>query len=91
MPLLSDFSRWLRGSFTCVKCGREVQLLTFGYGSVICPDCYNGEGNSLFLDDRFLLNRLLLRSLNKKGTYKEEFLEDLSLDYPHVGDVEVKV
>ena len=91
MPLLSDFSRWLHGSFTCVKCGREVRLLTFGYGEVICPDCYDGEHESIFFDDRFLLNRLLMRSLIKKGTYKEELLEDLLLDYPHIGDVEVKV
>ena len=91
MPLLSDFSRWLRGSFTCVKCGKPVHLLTFGYGKVICPDCYDGEFESIFFDDSYLLNRLFMRSLSKKHVFKEELFEDLSLDYPHVGEVEIKV
>ena len=51
--------RWLKGSFTCKKCGREVHAMRFGYGTTICPDCHEGEQPYIFLDRSYWLNRLI--------------------------------
>jgi len=59
--IFERLQRWLSGTFTCIKCGRKVHALTFGYGTTICPDCYEGEENFLILDENFLLNRLIAR------------------------------
>jgi len=51
--------RWLGGAFVCSKCGRTVHLLSFGYGTTVCPDCYDGDWPLINLDKSFILNRLL--------------------------------
>ena len=69
--------RWLSGSFNCVKCGKRMYMMTFGYGEAICPDCYNGEKKFIFLDNTFILNRIILRSANKdKFSHEKDIIED---------------
>jgi len=63
--MFERLQRWLSGNFTCIKCGRKVHALTFGYGTTICPDCYEGEQPFIFLDEGYWLNRLL--SLIRRG------------------------
>jgi hypothetical protein len=63
---VSKFSRWLSGSFTCMKCGREFNTMTFGYGEAICPDCFQGEQQFLFYDQTYWLNRLTAKLINHK-------------------------
>lgn len=69
--MFERFRRWLSGSFTCRSCGREVHAMTFGYGTTICLDCYEGEQPLLFLNEGYWLNRLLLRltRLPREGRY----------------------
>jgi len=57
---------WLSGTFTCIKCGRKVHAMTFGYGTTICPSCYEGEKNFLCFDEGYWLNRLL-SSIRRRG------------------------
>jgi len=52
--------RWLRSSWVCKKCGKEFHTASFGYGTCVCPDCYDGEQSFLFLDKTFLLNKLIV-------------------------------
>ena len=61
MSLFGNLRRWLRGSFTCVRCGREFHVMTFGCGTAVCPDCYSGEQPFLFFDDGFWLNRVMMK------------------------------
>jgi hypothetical protein len=54
------FRRWLSGEFTCRKCGKTwYSYASFGFGEMICPDCYRGEQPWLFPDMNCWLNRLL--------------------------------
>jgi len=53
--------KWLSGTFICRMCGRSINLMTFGYGECICPECYNGEEKTVFFDTGYWLNRLLDR------------------------------
>jgi hypothetical protein len=66
MLLPSKLKSWLSGSFTCRKCGREFNTMTFGYGEAICPDCYTGERQFLFHDQEYLLNRLTARLVKQE-------------------------
>lgn len=59
MTYLHKLRRWLKGSLTCIKCGKEFQILSFGYGEAICPNCYESEGRFLFYDTSYWLNRLI--------------------------------
>jgi hypothetical protein len=58
--MFSKFREWVNGTFICKKCGRTCQVMSFGSGSCICPDCYTGEDRFLFFDGSYFLNRLLL-------------------------------
>ena len=57
--VLANFNRWLKGSFVCECCGRTFHLLAFGYGTVRCPLCFEGEGYFMRLDESYWLNRLV--------------------------------
>ena len=61
MSHLSNLFRWLSGSFTCMKCGCEVHLMTLGFGKTICPTCYQGEQQFILMDDKYWLNRIILK------------------------------
>jgi len=63
--MFEKFRRWLSGTFTCRRCGLEVHALTFGYGTTICPDCYEGEEDFLRLDEGYWLNSLLSRLIKR--------------------------
>ena len=39
---------WLRGEYTCRKCGKTYFSLSFGTGEMICPECYKGEQPFIF-------------------------------------------
>ncbi len=58
--------RWLSGSFICKKCEREFHTMSFGYGEIICPDCYEGERRFISFDDGFWLNRIVAYKINQR-------------------------
>ena len=60
------FKLWLAGTFACAKCGRKTTSMNFGYGSYICPNCYNGETNFYSLDTSYWLNRVVSRISGRK-------------------------
>jgi len=66
MPPFENFHRWLKGSFVCKRCGKEVYALFFGYGKTICPDCYDGEQSFIFFDGRYWLNRITAHLLKQR-------------------------
>jgi hypothetical protein len=39
----------------------KYSLQIFGFGEVICPDCYGGEEHFLFFNSSFFLNRIMMR------------------------------
>ena len=54
--------------------------MSFGYGEVICPRCYEGEREFIFLDNSFFLNRLLTIFSRHKFTNRlDEGIEDVLL------------
>ena len=91
MGLFRNLSRWLNGSFSCVRCGRELHIMSFGYGTAICPDCYNGEQHFLFFDDRFWLNRILMRLLYRGLPRTRPPSSDPALDPTLFAQPEVEV
>ena len=50
---------WLKGKFVCRKCGKNLCAFFFGFGEAICPDCYDGEPEFIFLDTSYWLNRII--------------------------------
>jgi hypothetical protein len=69
----SNLYKWLTGTFTCIKCGKEYQTMSFGYGEAICPDCYNGEPSFVFYDKSYWLNRIIAKIPNQGTLIKEHF------------------
>ena len=69
----TNLFEWLNGIFTCKYCGKQFHVLSFGFGSIICPDCYKGERSFIFLNDAYWLNHLMLKYLTrmKKSLYME--------------------
>ena len=61
-------------------CGRQLYLMTFGYGEAICPNCYNGEQPFIFLDKSYWLNRIVARFLEHEAPIPEEDITELLLD-----------
>jgi hypothetical protein len=58
--------------------------MSFGFGKVICPLCYNGEKDFVFPDNRYFLNRLISRlNRNKTKEKRDELLEDLLFENFH--------
>ena len=74
-----------------MKCGRGVRLFTFGYGATVCPDCYRGEQPFVFFDDRFWMNRFLMRFVGQSGGQLESLDEVSVQDYPTHGEPEIEV
>ena len=89
MALFADVFRWLRGSFVCVKCGREFHLSTFGFGKVVCPGCYRGEEEFIFFDDGFWLNRLMMRFMGRGGLQQKDL--DPALIHELLSQPEIEV
>ena len=81
--MFKRFNLWISGSFECVKCGRHVHLLSFGYGKTICPNCYDGETEIISLDNGYWLNRLYSR-LSKIGTANLEQIADEEILNEHL-------
>lgn len=64
--------------------------MTFGYGAAVCPDCYAGEQPFLFFDDRFWLNRFLMRFVAGSGSRSELKVEHSALDQPPMRQPEIE-
>ena len=79
--MLPKFLRWLKGYFTCERCGREFFVNTFGFGTSICPDCYSGERNFIFLDSSYWLNRILRFRTN--GRFLDSVKGEISASKDH--------
>lgn len=61
--------------------------MCFGYGEVVCPDCYDNEQPFLLLDDSYWLNRLLMRfrrdNVERTVRVEEEAaIEEVMVDEP---------
>lgn len=69
--MFEKLHRWLKGDFTCKKCGAHYRLMSFGYGEIICPNCYEGEKQFIFLDIRYWLNRIIYLLMHQVA-YKQE-------------------
>jgi len=74
--LFERLSLWLNGSFNCRRCGRQLYIMSFGYGEAICPDCYRGEEPFIFPDKDYWLNRILARLMEPKTKQPEKDLDD---------------
>jgi len=58
--VFEKFKKFLRGEFVCVRCGKTwFSFGSFGFGKMICPECYNGEAEWLFPDMSYCFNRWL--------------------------------
>ena len=88
--LFERFDRWLSGSFNCIKCGKRMYLMSFGYGETICPHCYTGEEDFIFLDSGYWLNRLISKFI-KQGTrpQKLEDFDEIILEHVQREDYEI--
>lgn len=68
-----------------------MHLMSFGYGETICPRCYDGEKQFIFLDDGYWLNRLLSTFfgretvLDERDDFDEILLEHVSYS-PMIGE-----
>ena len=64
--------------------------MSFGYGEAICPHCYTGEENFIFLDNGYWLNRLISKFI-KQGTrpQKLEDFDEILLEHVHREDYEI--
>jgi hypothetical protein len=49
-----------------------MHLMSFGYGETICPQCYDGEKQFIFLDKGYWLNRLLSRYIGQETLIQEQ-------------------
>ncbi len=59
--MFENIRRWLKGSFTCSKCGKAFHIMSVGFGTTICPICSeNNNGISLCYDESYWLNRFIL-------------------------------
>jgi len=66
--MFEKFKKFLRGEFVCIRCGKTwYAFSSFGFGKMICPDCYQGEEKWLFPDMTYWLNRLLFRDVGCVG------------------------
>ena len=72
----SNFRQWLNGSFTCVKCGEQFFIMSFGNGEAICPRCYEGENAFLFHNRGFWLNRVMLSTFHTEKSFTRECVLD---------------
>ncbi len=70
--MFDRFKLWASGKFECATCGKELHLMSFGYGKTICPNCYNGVEKIISLDQEYWLNRLLAKFIKKEPTSKKQ-------------------
>ncbi len=70
--MFEKFNRWLSGSFDCIKCGKRMHLMSFGYGETICPHCYNGEEKFILMDKGYWLNRFLSTFMEQETRVQEQ-------------------
>jgi len=68
---------WLKGTFVCTKCGGTFHLFTFGYGTTVCSECYEGEQLIVNFDDEFWLNRMLSRLRARSSSKREIDVQNL--------------
>jgi hypothetical protein len=80
---------WLSGCFECKHCGKNYHIMTFGYGQIICPDCYNGEKQFIFFDNTYWLNRILSILLMKDHRINEPETPDPLTIQPYDTYVEI--
>jgi predicted DsbA family dithiol-disulfide isomerase len=45
-----------------------MHAMFFGFGEIICPECYNGEQQFIFLEEKYWLNRITARLLNQRSS-----------------------
>ena len=72
--VFENFQKWLRGSFTCTKCGRVFSVMHFGYGKTICPDCYDKGSQLLEFDNSYWLNRFLIKKTRQNKNHLENII-----------------
>jgi hypothetical protein len=78
--MFKNFRQWIGGNFTCRRCGKAYHSMSFGYGEIICPDCYQGENQFIFLDNSYWLNKFLSRMKRIKASTDEDELDNILLD-----------
>ena len=67
-----------------------MNLLTFGYGNAICPQCFDGEEKIIFLDNGYLLNRLLSRFIQPRPYHQKiDDYDEILLERAHAEDMEI--
>ena len=72
--VLENFQKWLRGSFTCIKCGRVFSVMHFGFGKAICPDCFNKDTQLLEFDQTYWLNRFIIKKIKQNKDVLENVM-----------------
>jgi hypothetical protein len=50
---------------------KEFHAMSFGFGEIICPNCYNHEEEFIFLDESYLLNKLIVKNVNPQKVYRK--------------------
>jgi len=58
--------KWLKGRFVCIRCKKIFFIMNFGYGKAICPKCYKNDRRFLWLDQTFILNRMMLLGVDNE-------------------------
>lgn len=82
ISMFDRFNRWFSGVYECVTCGKDFQLMSFGYGKTLCPNCHNGVEKIISLDQEYWLNRLLSKIIEKEPTNKkQEEYDEILLNY----------
>jgi hypothetical protein len=77
--MFHNIRRWLNGTFTCVRCGSDINIMSFGFGASICPSCYVNESPFLFLDTEYWLNRMLTRLYKREVHEKTDDYDEILL------------
>jgi hypothetical protein len=65
--------------------------MTFGYGTAVCPDCYDGEQPFLFFDNGYWLNRIMSRLMRQGAPRSKPFSVDPTLYYQTSVQPEIEV
>ena len=87
--MFESFSRWLKGGFVCASCGREYHAMSFGFGEIICPECYKGEEDFISLDKGYWLNRITAIFIHQRINKVEKSAESETLSYTTMSPVEL--
>jgi len=87
--MFESFSRWLKGGFVCASCGREYHAMSFGFGEIICPECYKGEEDFISLDKGYWLNRMLACFIHQSRNKLQKSAESETLSYTTMAPLEI--